>query len=148
MAKERIFDSFVVGKSDAIAQSGLFDMTPEPGPTGETVFVRDCELRGAEAEMGCEDFLVCCAAKIRMEFPKPLRTAELSCGVLPEKIFRLVLEVVEIRICGKAFDRHGELPFVCPKSALNGLKVSSIELRFLLGGLLSFPRTGCAPCAG
>src|SRR5450631_2216966 len=98
--------------------------------------------------MDCENFLVRGNAAFWMNLSKPLRAAELFCRMLLEKIFRLVFQVREVWICGKAFDRHAELPLVCPRSALKGLKVSSNELVTMVGGLLSFPRTGCAPNAG
>ena len=103
-------------------------MTLEPSPAGEAVFACDGKLRITQAEMGGEDLLVGCAATFGMKFSQPLRTADFFCGVVSEKIFRLVLKVIETWIGGKRFRRHAELPFVCPRSALNGLKVSSFEL--------------------
>src|ERR1700676_4482171 len=52
--------------------------------------------------------------------------------------------MVEGWIRWEAFYRHDELPFVCPRSAVYGQKVSSLERFLRAGGLLSFPRTGCA----
>ena len=95
--------------------------------------------------MGGENILVRGNAAFWMKLSKPLRAAEFSGRMLLEEIFRLVFQVREVWICGKAFDRHAELPFVCPRSALKGLKVSSNGLVNLEGGLLSYPRTGCAP---
>ena len=64
--------------------------------------------------------------------------------MLLEQVLGLILEVVEVGIGWEASYRHDELPFVCPRSALTGRK--SVRESELLrpGGLLSFPRTGCA----
>jgi hypothetical protein len=64
-----------------------------------------------------------------MEFAQALCAAWFSQHMLADKIPCLVLKVVETGICRELFSRHGELPFVYPRSAQNGLKVSSVELR-------------------
>ena len=52
-----------------------------------------------------------------MEFAEALCAARFSQRVLAEKIFCLVLKVVETGICWELFRRHRELPFVYPRSA-------------------------------
>ena len=79
-----------------------------------------------------------------MKFSDPLRCSLSAESVISEQVSCLTLEMIEIRICWEAFYWHDELPFVCPRSALRGeSKFGKSEL-FRSGGLLSFPRTGCA----
>src|ERR1700733_8222581 len=107
----------MMGKGKAVRQSRFFDMLLKPSPAGEAVFARDGKLRITQAERHGEDSLVGRVATFGMKFAQPLRAADFFCGVVSEKILCLVLKVVEIRIGGKGFGRHEELPFVCPRSA-------------------------------
>jgi hypothetical protein len=52
-----------------------------------------------------------------MEFAEALCDPRFPQRVFAEKIFCLVLKVVEIGIFWELFCRHRELPFVYPKSA-------------------------------
>jgi hypothetical protein len=67
--------------------------------------------------MGAEYFLVCGTAQAWMEFAEALCVARVPQRVLAEKIFCLVLKVIETGVCGELFRRHRELPFVYPRSA-------------------------------
>ena len=60
-----------------------------------------------------------------MKFPDPLGYSRTVGGTLFQQVFRLILEVIEVRIRWEASYRHDELPFVCPRSAIYGQKVSS-----------------------
>jgi hypothetical protein len=106
MAKGRVLNPLVVWESEAVNQRGLFNVTFEPGPTYEAALARDRQLRITEAERLCENLLVCCTTEFWMKFSKPLRAAKFFRRVLLQKVFRLVLEVVEVRVCGKTFDWH------------------------------------------
>src|SRR6267143_7084371 len=55
--------------------------------------------------------------------------------------------MIEIRIRWEASYWHDELPFVRPRSAFMGRKLVRENEWLRSGGLLSFPRTGCALCA-
>jgi len=117
-------------------------------PAGESRLASDGELRVTELELGGEDFSIGGAAEAGMKFSDSLRHSGSVGAVLLEEVFRLILEMVEVGIRWETSDRHNELPFVCPRSALMGRK-SVRENKFSdQGGLLSFPRTGCALRAG
>ena len=94
--------------------------------------------------MGVEDFSVRGAAEMRVEFPQALGHAWSACSMLLEQVLGLILEMVEVGIRWEASYRHDELPFVRPKSAFMGRKLVRENELLPSGGLLSFPRTGCA----
>jgi len=112
-----VFNPFVMRSFQRIALPRPFNVALEPCPTCKAVFTRNRQLRIAEAQISREDLLVSRLAKLRLKFAKPLRGAGLSLGVFPKKIFRLVFEMVETRIFREKLRWHGELPFVCPRSA-------------------------------
>jgi hypothetical protein len=69
-----------------------------------------------------ENLGVCGSFESWMKFPDALRRSCVVGGMFLQQVFGLVFEVIEIRIRWEASDRHGELPFVCPRSALKGRK--------------------------
>ncbi len=97
--------------------------------------------------MGVEDFSVRGPIETRVKFPEPLGYAWSAGGMLLEQVLRLILEMIEARIRWEASYWHDELPFVCPGSAFMGRKLVREDELLRSGGLLSFPRTGCALCA-
>lgn len=52
-----------------------------------------------------------------MEFAEALCAAWPSQRVLADEILCLILNMIETGICAELFNRHKELPFVCPRSA-------------------------------
>ena len=55
-----------------------------------------------------------------MKFPDALRRLRVSRTMLLEQVFRLIFEVSEVGILWEAFNRHDELPLVCPGPHLVG----------------------------
>jgi hypothetical protein len=94
--------------------------------------------------VGVEDFNVRGPTETRVKFPDPLGYSWSAGGMLLQQVLRLILEMTEIRIRWEASYWHDELPFVCPRSAFVGRKLVRENELLRSGGLLSFPRTGCA----
>jgi hypothetical protein len=57
-----------------------------------------------------------------MKFPNALRRSGIAGGMFLQQVFGLILEMVEVGIRWEAAYRHGELPFMRPRSALTGRK--------------------------
>src|SRR6185312_9291964 len=98
----------------------------------------------AQTQMSFEDFRICSLAKLRMKFTDALRHCAIPPCVRFKQILCLMLEVIQIGIGRENSGWHDELPFTRPESASEGQKVSSYSQLCKSGGLLSFPRTGCA----
>ncbi len=94
--------------------------------------------------MGAENLSIRSGAETRMKFSDFLGSVGLARRVLAQQVFRLIFQVIEIWIGRERSDWHDELPFVCPRSASNGRKLVRKNELLRPGGLLSFPRTGCA----
>src|ERR1700690_713369 len=60
-----------------------------------------------------------------MKFPGPLGGSQVAGRVVAQQVFGLILQMIEVGIGGEASYRHDELPFVGPRSAFDGQKVSS-----------------------
>jgi hypothetical protein len=109
-----VFDALVVRQIHSVGQCRFFNVALEPWPTGKSMFSRNRELRIALAEACFKDVTIASAAESRMKFSYPLRGSRVACRMFFEQVFRLVLEVNQAGVLGKRFDRHDELPFVCP----------------------------------
>jgi len=57
-----------------------------------------------------------------MKFSDPLSCSRIARSMIPEQVFGLILQMNEARVRWKASYRHGELPFLRPRSALTGRK--------------------------
>jgi hypothetical protein len=57
-----------------------------------------------------------------MKFPDALRGPGIAGGMFFQQVFGLILEMVEVGIRWEASYRHGELPFMAPRSAFAGRK--------------------------
>jgi hypothetical protein len=125
MAKCRIFNSLLVRQIQSIGERWFFNVPFQPRPAGKSMFAGDCKLCIAEAELCVEDFSVRGPVETRMEFPEPLGRCLVAGIMILEQVFRLISEVIEVGIRWEASYRHDELPFVCPRSAIYGQKVSS-----------------------
>jgi hypothetical protein len=134
----------MVRQVQLIRESRFIDMSLQSCPTGKSSLASDGELRVAEAQPGGEDFSVRGLAQARMKFPDSLGRFGHAGRVVLQQVLGLVFEMIEVGIRWQASYRHSELPFVSPRSAFAGRK--SVRENELLpsGGLLSFPRTGCA----
>jgi hypothetical protein len=60
-----------------------------------------------------------------MKFSPLLRHGWDAGRMILQQIFGLIFQMVEVWIRGEASNWHGELPFVSPRSAFDGQKVSS-----------------------
>jgi len=94
----------------------------QPSPALKPSFAGDGELGIAELEMRVEDFGVRGASEPRMKFPDALGRSGIAGGVFFQQVFGLILEMIEVGIRWEAAYRHGELPFMRPRSALAGRK--------------------------
>src|SRR5215472_9605694 len=143
-AEPGIFNSLVVWQIQLIGASWFFNMPLQPRPAGEAGLTRDGELGIAQAQPGREDLGVSGPAHARMKFPDSLRGFGKAGVMISEQVLGLILQMIKVGIGWQASYRHNELPFLRPRSACMGRKsVREAEL-LLSGGLLSFPRTGCA----
>src|SRR5215469_7119407 len=97
-------------------------MPSESCPAGKSKFARDGQLCVTKAQMGVEDLGVSDASETRMKFSDPLGRSRIARSVLPQQVFGLIPEMIEVGARWKASCRHGELPFLCPRSALTGRK--------------------------
>jgi len=89
-----------------IGARGFRDMRLEPCPTGKAVFTSDCEEGIAEREAGGEDLGIGRVEETGMKLSEALNGTWIATGVAFEKVFCLVLEVVEAGIGREAFYRH------------------------------------------
>lgn len=87
----------------------------------------------AELQPGMEDFCVSRMMEARMKFADALRYLRRVGGMSFQQVLGLMLEVIEIGIGRERSYRHDELPFVRPRSAYDGQKVSSQRRIVLMG---------------
>src|SRR5579864_1068365 len=121
-AKGCIFNSLLVRQFKPIGKRWFFNVSFQPRPARKSILASDRKLRVTEAERGVEDFPVHGPTKARVKFPDPLGYVGSVSGVFFPQVFRLILEMIEVRIRWEASYWHGELPFLCPRSALMGRK--------------------------
>jgi hypothetical protein len=121
-AKCCILNSLLVRQIQSIGKRWFFKVPFQPRPARKSILAGDCELRVTEPEQGVEDFRVRRPTKTRVKFPDPLGYVGSVSGVLFQQVFRLILEMIEVRAQWEASYWHGELPFVCPRSAFMGRK--------------------------
>jgi hypothetical protein len=69
-------------------------------------------MSSAQRQRRCKDRIIRKLGKLRMKPAKPLGDARIACSVSFEQVFRLVFEVFEIGLRGKAPGRPDELPFL------------------------------------
>jgi hypothetical protein len=119
-AKHGVLDAFLMRELEPVGEGGLLDVVFEARPTGEAGLAGDGKLRVAEAKRGREDFGVGGAGEAGMEFAEALRGAQVVRGMIAEKIFGLVFEVVEAGLRRETANGHRELPFVCPGPHVKG----------------------------
>src|ERR1700730_7254377 len=121
-AKCCILNSLLMRQIQSIGKRRFFIVPFQPRPARKSILASDRKLRVTEAERGVEDFRVRGPTKMRVKFPDPLGSVGRVSGVVFQQVFRLILEMIEVRIRWEASYRHGELPFVRPRSALMGRK--------------------------
>jgi hypothetical protein len=84
---------------DEIVRTGRerLDVGLQPGPTGKTILSRNNELRSTESEARCLDFVRGGSRKPRMIRLNAAERLRVSGLVALEKVFGLILELVEVR---------------------------------------------------
>src|SRR5271154_82560 len=112
----------MVRQIQLIGERWFFDMALQSRPAWIPILASDCELRVTEAYFGVEDLGVAGLIPARMKFSEPLGHSWVAVSVIPEQIFRLIPQVIEVGIRWETFYRHDELPFVSPRSAFTGGK--------------------------
>src|ERR1035438_7817190 len=115
----------MVRQLQSIGERWFFNVRLQSCPAGKPSLASDGELRIAQLQRCSEDLRVRGAAVTRMKLPDPLGCSGSAGFLLLEQVFGLIPEVIEVGIRGEASYRHNELPFVCPRSAFDGQKVSS-----------------------
>jgi hypothetical protein len=95
-AKRVIFDTFVVRPIHLAGVRGPFNMPFQPCPTRKSGLTRNGQLRIAELQARRKDFGIGCGGEARVKFSDPLRRSQIALGVIPEQVFCLVLEVIEV----------------------------------------------------
>ncbi len=119
----------------------------QPRPAEKSVFARDGELRATETQGGAEDCGVSGSAEAGKKFPDSLGHGGVVRGVSADQIFRLIFEVVEIRIGRERSYRHDELPFVCPGPHIEGTKSVRVTLCFVRVDFCPFRGPDAPHCA-
>src|ERR1700686_4533853 len=97
-AKCCIFNSLLVRQIQSIGKRWFFNMPFQPRPARKSIRASDGKLRVAEAEMGVEDFRARRPTKTRVKFPDPLGYVRSAGSLLFQQVFRLILEMIEVRI--------------------------------------------------
>ena len=97
-AKCCIFNSLLVRQIQSIGKRWFFNVPFQPRPARESILAGDGKLRVTEAERGVEDFRIRGPIKTRMKFPDPLGYVGSVSGVVIQQVFRLLLEMIEVRI--------------------------------------------------
>src|ERR1035438_5915752 len=124
-AKRVVFNALMMRQIQFVGEGGFFNMPLQPRPAREPSLARDGGLCVAELELGVEDFRIRRLSESRMKFSQLLRKGWKAGSMILEQIFRLIFQMVEVGIRWEASYRHGGLPFVSPRSACDGQKVSS-----------------------
>jgi hypothetical protein len=124
-AKYRVFDSLMMRQVELIGERGSFDMAFQASPTGESRLASDGQLGVAQAKLSAENFGVRGALEARVKLTNQLSRGWIAGGFRLQQIFGLILEMVQTGIGRQRAYRHGELPFLSPRSACAGQKVSS-----------------------
>src|SRR6478609_801006 len=145
VAENGVFNPFVMRLTELISQFRLPDAPFEFRPARISILAGNSKLRIAHAQPCCEDDLIRRFRPARMEFTDALRRGGTMRSMILQQVFCLIFEVIEVRILRKNSYGHGELPFVAPAVRFVPGRKSVRNLNFRQqGGLLSFPRTGCA----
>src|SRR5262245_62067844 len=129
-SKRHVFNTLMVLDLKIVCGGWLLDMSLQSRPARKPALPRNRQLRVAQPQLCFEDLVIGGFLKLRMELPEPLRDLRIARRMRHEQILRLILEMVEIRVRWKTFNRHDELPFFkTPDVRIYRQKVSSkVEL--------------------
>src|SRR6266550_6006653 len=117
-----IFDPLMVRQIEPIGKGWFFDVPFQSRPARKSILASDCELSVTKAWLVAENFSVRSPIKTWMKFSEPLGHPWVAGSVIPQQVFRLIFQMIEVRIRWEASYGHDELPFVSPRSAFTGRK--------------------------
>src|SRR5580704_17784529 len=81
VSKYSIFNSLMMRQVELVRQGWFLDVLFQSRPTRESILSRDCELRGTEAQLSVEDFIVRSPEESRMKLPEPLGYSRIAGSV-------------------------------------------------------------------
>jgi hypothetical protein len=95
-AKQVIVNAFVVWPIYLAGERRLLNVPFQSRPTRKSGLARNGQLRIVELQVRFKDLGIGRSSEARVKFTDPLRGSHIAVGVIPEQVFCLVFEVIEV----------------------------------------------------